>query len=150
MTTAPFTRYSCPLECGWHYDDPGPGPGEVTAISVQPGETFHDTVSRLAGNTARAHAGKVDAAFVEHLDTHTLLQAVTKVAEQRDELQRLRPLVGEYEAGENSAMADWDLALDGILPEGVDPLPTQVAAYLRTLQEENAQLRQTAARDTEK
>ncbi|MCX5000962.1 hypothetical protein [Streptomyces longwoodensis] len=61
--------------------------------------------------------------------------------------------MSEYEAGENSAMADWDIALDGLLPDGVEPMPTQVATYIRHLQDENARLRTNAetapAPDTE-
>ncbi|MFI9194129.1 hypothetical protein ACIG0A_33125 [Streptomyces californicus] len=50
-----------------------------------------------------------------------------------------------YAAGENSGYADWDNALDGLLPDDVEPLPTQVAEYVRKLQQENARLRATTA-----
>jgi hypothetical protein len=120
MASGPFTRYFCPLECGWHYDDPGPGPEDVTATSVQPGETFHDTVSRLAGTAALAHAGKLDAAFAEHLDTHTLMQAVAKAAEFRNERDQARAAVTRVqkyaesrctEEHANFASASWVLHL---------------------------------------
>lgn len=48
--------------------------------------------------------------------------------------------MSEYEAGENSAMADWENALDDLLPEEVEALPSQVAAYLRDLHAKNAEL----------
>lgn len=40
-----------------------------------------------------------------------------------------------YANGESSMEADWDHALDGLLPDGVEPYPRQVAAYLSALQD---------------
>ncbi|WP_327335139.1 hypothetical protein [Streptomyces anulatus] len=74
--------------------------------------------------------------IIHHLkDRVGLAEADRLVAE----LKRQREAM--YEAGENSGYADWDNALDGLLPDDVEPLPTQVAEYVRKLQQENARLR---------
>ncbi|MFE9461735.1 hypothetical protein [Streptomyces californicus] len=76
--------------------------------------------------------------IIHHLkDSVGLAEADRLVAE----LQRQRETM--YEAGENSGYADWDNALDGLLPDNVEPLPTQVAEYVRKLQQEIARLRTT-------
>lgn len=92
MTEGPFTRYFCPLECGWHYDQDQPRPGEglTEPLAQRPDESFQDLVTRLAGDTSRAHMRKVDDALRKHLDTHTLIQAVTKAAEFRQERDQAR------------------------------------------------------------
>lgn len=41
---------------------------------------------------------------------------------------------GVYETGEDGHAADWALALDGVLPEGVEPYPSQVTKYIQSLQ----------------
>lgn len=51
-----------------------------------------------------------------------------------------------YEAGESSGYADWDIALDDLLPDDVEPLPTQVAAYVQRLQAESGQKRDAIRR----
>ncbi|MGW9399383.1 hypothetical protein [Streptomyces sp. NPDC055642] len=92
MADPPFTRYFCPLECGWHYDQDQPRPGEglTGPLAQRPDESFQDLVTRLAGDTARASMQEVDEALREHLDTHTVLQAVTKAVEFRDERDQAR------------------------------------------------------------
>ncbi len=40
-----------------------------------------------------------------------------------------------YQDGGSSAMADWDIALSDVLPDGVDPMPSQVREYIVSLQE---------------
>ncbi|MFJ6238908.1 hypothetical protein ACIQH0_33055 [Streptomyces griseus] len=76
--------------------------------------------------------------IIHHLkDSIGLAEADRLVAE----LKRKREAM--YEAGENSGYSDWDNALDGLLPDDVEPLPTQVAEYVRKLQQENARLRAT-------
>lgn len=85
------TRYSCPLECGWHYDTSGPGVIDIKNDSDQnPGETLHDFVERVTRAAMRAHTGTVNAKLAEHLNTHTMPQAVVKLHEQREEILRLR------------------------------------------------------------
>lgn len=92
MTDGPFTRYYCPLECGWHYDQKQPQPGEglIEPLAQRPDESFQDLVTRLARETARASMQAVDDALREHLDTHTVLQAVAKAAEFRSERDECR------------------------------------------------------------
>ncbi|MFJ2279204.1 hypothetical protein ACIOEZ_34210 [Streptomyces sp. NPDC087866] len=127
QTYGPTIRYHCPLDCGWHYDAPSATPDDNPNQYAQaPGETFPDLIARMAGDTARLHAAKVDAVLLEHLNTHSIPQFVTALAKQREAM---------YEAGENSGHADWENALDGLLPDDVDPVPTQVAEYVRKLQQ---------------
>ena len=128
----PAMRYHCPLDCGWHHDAP---PASIddnpNPYAQEPDETFQDLVARMAGDTARQHVRAVDAVLLEHLNTHTIPQFVTALAKQREAM---------YEAGENSGHADWENALDDLLPDDVEPLPTQVAEYVRKLQQETAHL----------
>lgn len=95
MTQGPITRYFCPLECGWHYDlgQPNLGDGLTEPLAQHPNESFQDLVGRTARETARVHLTQADDALHDHLDTHTVLQAVTKAAEfrqQRDEARATR------------------------------------------------------------
>ncbi|WP_405191869.1 hypothetical protein OG473_39695 (plasmid) [Streptomyces anulatus] len=122
QTYGPTMRYHCPLNCGWHHYAQGPD------------ETFQDLVARMAADTARLHIEQIDAALLDHLNTHTIPQYVTALAKQREAM---------YEAGENNGHADWENALDDLLPDDVEPLPTQVAEYVQKLQQENAHLRTT-------
>lgn len=39
-----------------------------------------------------------------------------------------------YKDGEANAFADWSLALDGLLPEDMLPIPSSVAQYIESLQ----------------
>jgi hypothetical protein len=41
-----------------------------------------------------------------------------------------------YTEGESNHHADWDFALDELLPDGVEPWPTQVRDYIRRLQDD--------------
>lgn len=122
MDEGPFTRYFCPLECGWYYDlgEPAAGEGLTEPLTQRSGESFQDLVGRLAGATLLAHHQKVEAALSEHLDTHTLMQAVAKVAEFRNERDQARATVArvqEYaesrctEENANFASASWVLHL---------------------------------------
>ncbi|MFJ5886865.1 hypothetical protein [Streptomyces californicus] len=135
QTYGPTMRYHCPLDCGWHHDTPQPTAEDNPNQYTQgPDETFQDLVSRMTADTARLHIQQIDAVLLEHLNTHTIPQFVAALAKQREAM---------YEAGENNGLADWDNALDGLLPDDVEPLPTQVAEYVRKLQQENARLRAT-------
>lgn len=90
----PTVRYLCPLECGWHHDAPPPSLDDNPNQYAQaPDETIHDTIARMAGDTARLHLQAVDQALLEHLETHTIPQFVTKLAEQRGESTRLRQVI---------------------------------------------------------
>jgi hypothetical protein len=122
MIARPTTRYSCPLECGWFHDVPEPSlEADTQGVYAQaPGETFQDVIGRVASDTARNHARNVETVVAEHLTTHTLFQALTKVAQQRQELNQLRSTVAqvrEYaesrctEENANIASAAWVLHL---------------------------------------
>jgi hypothetical protein len=41
-----------------------------------------------------------------------------------------------YTEGESNHHADWDFALDELLPDGVEAWPTQVRDYIRRLQDD--------------
>ncbi|MFF7631489.1 hypothetical protein [Streptomyces cyaneofuscatus] len=135
QTYGPTMRYHCPLDCDWHHDAP-PATAEdnPNRYAQAPGETISDVVARMTADTARLHIEQIDAVLLDHLNTHTIPQFVTALAKQREAM---------YEAGENNGHADWDNALDGLLPDDVEPLPTQVAEYVRKLQQDNARLRAT-------
>jgi hypothetical protein len=93
QTYVPTIRYQCPLDCGWYHDAPPATPDDNPNQYTQaPDETFQDLVTRMAGDTVRLHVEKVDAALLEHLETHTIPQFVAKLAEQRDAVQRVREL----------------------------------------------------------
>ncbi|MFF1301080.1 hypothetical protein [Streptomyces sp. NPDC058296] len=93
QTYGPTIRYQCPLDCGWYHDAPPATPDDNPNQYTQaPDETFQDLVTRMAGDTVRLHVEKVDAALLEHLNTHTVPQFVGKIAEQRDSIQRVREL----------------------------------------------------------
>src|SRR5690242_14711646 len=89
----PGMRYHCPLDCGWHHDaPPAAATDNPNQYAQAADETFQDMVASTASDTARLHAQAVDAVLLEHLETHTIPQFVTKLAEQRDGAQRVRTL----------------------------------------------------------
>lgn len=45
-----------------------------------------------------------------------------------------------YEHGESSHAADWALALSDVLPDDVEPVPSQVEAYIARLNKQIADL----------
>lgn len=68
------TRYSCPLECGWHYDVPPPGVDralELGATADPAARDFQEAISSLVRSAALAEAGQTEAAVRQHLGTHT-------------------------------------------------------------------------------
>ncbi|GGZ83609.1 hypothetical protein [Streptomyces rubiginosohelvolus] len=135
QTYGPTMRYHCPLDCGWHHDAPqATGDDNLNQYTQGPDEAFPDVIARMAADTARLHIEQIDAVLLGHLNTHTIPQFVAALAKQREAM---------YEAGENSGHADWDNALGDLLPDDVEPLPTQVAEYVQKLQQENARLRAT-------
>ena len=87
QTYGPTIRYHCPLDCGWHHDAP-PATAEDNPNRYTQGadETFPDVITRMAADTARLHVERINAALLEHLNTHTIPQFVTKLAEQRQNL----------------------------------------------------------------
>lgn len=109
QTYGPTIRYQCPLDCGWHHDAPPPGLDDNPNQYVQtPGETIHDTITRMASDTTRLHLQAVDAVLLAHLETHAIPQFVTKLAEQRDAIHRVRDLHErrESDAGPGRAYCD--------------------------------------------
>ncbi|MEU0624960.1 hypothetical protein ABZ329_29385 [Streptomyces rubiginosohelvolus] len=93
QTYGPTMRYQCPLDCGWHHDAPqATAEDNPNRYTQGPSETISDVVTRMAADTARLHIEQIDAVLLEHLNTHTIPQFVTKLAEQRDAIQRVRAL----------------------------------------------------------
>jgi hypothetical protein len=93
QTYGPTIRYHCPLGCGWRHDaPPATADDNPNQYTQGPDETFTDVISRRAAETARLHVERTDAALLEHLNTHTIRQFVTKLADQRDAAQRVRGL----------------------------------------------------------
>src|SRR5690606_24247093 len=71
--TPPFSRYFCPLDCGWFHDAPEPGLwDEGPPISMRPDETMQDAVSRMAGGVLLDRIQKIETALREHVEKHTL------------------------------------------------------------------------------
>lgn len=112
----PTIRYQCPLECGWHHDAPPPTPDDNPNQYTQaPDETIHDTITRMAGDTALLHRQAVDRALLEHLETHTIPQFVAKLAEQRGENARLRQVIAHLMTNplDTRAHVCWTSDIDG-------------------------------------
>lgn len=88
--TPPFSRYFCPLDCDWFHDAPEPTLwDEGPDIELRPGESMQDAVDRLASGVLTERMRKIEGSLREHMDTHTMEQALVRVARQRDEMQRL-------------------------------------------------------------
>ncbi|MFJ9096573.1 hypothetical protein ACIRIR_34410 [Streptomyces globisporus] len=77
-------------------------------------------------------------------DERMWLEKAAALRAEADRVEAAAQREAMYEAGENSGHAAWENALDDLLPDGVEPLPTQVAEYVRKLQQENARLRAVA------
>ncbi|MDH6448204.1 hypothetical protein M2155_000612 [Streptomyces sp. SAI-119] len=66
------TRYLCPLECGWHHDDPPPSPEDVRDVAPDPDvRNFQEAVSSIAGKAAMRRLEQTETALKQHLATHT-------------------------------------------------------------------------------
>ena len=84
MTDSPpppgTTRYLCPLECGWHHDDPPPSPEDVRGVAPDPDvRNFQEAVSSIAGKAAMRRLEQTEAALKEHLATHTAPDEVAAI-----------------------------------------------------------------------
>ena len=97
----------------------------------------------LPGGDVR-HDGFTDR---EAMELSTLLTEAANNMRSADELtairqaEQLRYEQG-YRDGESSLAADWDVALDGVLVDGVSPVPTEVASYIELLLEDLGKLLQ--------
>jgi len=64
-------RYFCPLECGWHYDQPPPSLADMAGIVPASSAYLPEFISWMARQAMRRCAELVDQAAREHLATHT-------------------------------------------------------------------------------
>ncbi|GLP64295.1 hypothetical protein TUSST3_09150 [Streptomyces sp. TUS-ST3] len=66
------TRYLCPLECGWHHDDPPPSTDDVLRVAPDPDvRSFQEAVSSIVSKAAIRRLEQTEAALKQHLATHT-------------------------------------------------------------------------------
>lgn len=81
------TRYLCPLECGWHYDQP---PFPDAWIPPDPTTPIApEAIHRMAQELLRENSERTEAALREHLATHTTEQFVRVIHDLRAEVARL-------------------------------------------------------------
>ena len=88
MTSA--TRYFCPLDCGWSWDQPGidlTDPSKTYPIADIPAP---DGVDPMAFKLLAGDLLTVEAAVRQHLETHELLEWVRAIAQLKDERDQLR------------------------------------------------------------
>lgn len=76
MTTS---RYLCPLDCGWHHDQPDPMPDLALAKLPLP-------TPDLAYVLTLGHLHGVEAILRAHLETHTLLEWVQALQASKQQL----------------------------------------------------------------
>lgn len=72
-TPAPgTTRYLCPLECGWHYDEPPPNMNDFAGITPEPGVDGPDEATHSVARQAYERKARwTEEALRDHLATHT-------------------------------------------------------------------------------
>lgn len=67
------TRYLCPLECGWHHDDPPPSAEDLAGIVPDPNfRHFSDLVGSIASKAAMRRLERTEAALRGHLEEHSV------------------------------------------------------------------------------
>jgi len=74
-TPAPgTTRYSCPLDCDWHYDVPPPGAARVAELGVvadPEARDIHEAITSVAHQAATREAELTEQAVRDHLAAHS-------------------------------------------------------------------------------
>jgi hypothetical protein len=88
-TVAPGTaRHLCPLECGWHYDEPPPTLADTAGIAPDPAALDAGAAMRsILERAALRSADVVESAVREHVATH----GIHTVAELRAAVAACRP-----------------------------------------------------------
>ena len=102
---------------------PQPGPSQLQQIK----DTW-----KVMYNTSPAGTFAADSLFADFDD---FLDSLTDEPDSQDS----RSYDKGYQDGESNHQADWEVALDGLLPEGVEAWPSQVAKYLETSVEQARQ-----------
>jgi hypothetical protein len=73
-------RYSCPLDCDWHYDVPPPSPASLLGVTADPAaRNFEEAVNSLAHRAVMREAEQTDRAVREHLATHDSESEVAQI-----------------------------------------------------------------------
>ncbi|MFD6496775.1 hypothetical protein [Streptomyces sp. NPDC060188] len=68
------TRYTCPLECNWHYDVPPPDISRISELGVRVDPSAHnlpEAINWLATGACLAEAERTEGAVRRHLASHT-------------------------------------------------------------------------------
>lgn len=82
------TRYLCPLECGWHHDEPPFEPSDAVGIVPDPAATdLQGAISSIAEQVGYRRAETVESAVREHVATH----GITTVEELRAAIAAIQP-----------------------------------------------------------
>ena len=85
------TRYLCPLECGWHHDEPPPSMSDAAGITPDPAAgDLSEAIASIAGQAVRGRADETEEALSVHLGTHTTEQFVRTIQQLRAELEQAR------------------------------------------------------------
>lgn len=84
-TSAPgTTRYSCPLDCDWHFDVPPPDVARVAELGVTADHSardVHEAITSVAERAAMREAALTEQAVRDHLATHGDPESVATVRE---------------------------------------------------------------------
>lgn len=89
------TRYSCPLECGWHCDLYEQGMAPLSWVFSRPGGGVEKARAAGAGVIVDIVTDQWDAEVVvhRHLESHTLLEWVQTVTDLRHEVRLAQAMV---------------------------------------------------------
>lgn len=64
-------RYVCPLRCGWHHDEPDPGPEDLAGIAPDPdATTLPEIISSITEQAALRRAQATETVLRGHCATH--------------------------------------------------------------------------------
>jgi hypothetical protein len=110
VTAAGTTRYLCPLDCGWHYDETPPdfsSPATLPPFVPQP---QMEGIDAMVLGFAVGAVAVVEAVTRAHCGTHLLVewvQAVSGLQRERDRLAAEVRGLEETAAGHHQNAAHW-------------------------------------------
>lgn len=76
------TRYSCPLDCDWHFDVPPPSVERTAALGVvadPAARDVHEAITSIATRTVMREAELTEQAVRDHLATHDDPESVAAI-----------------------------------------------------------------------
>lgn len=82
------TRYLCPLDCGWHHDQPDPDLSDPDVVYPYIAQDWATGIDGIAAGFVAGRAAVIEEALKAHLETHSLVEWVTEVARLQRELNR--------------------------------------------------------------